>query len=481
MAERRTLVVGSGAGGLTLALLLARAGRPVTLLEVQKTIGGNLRRFARGGVRFDTGYHFAGGLSGVTGQLMELLGIADLVKHHPIPNLIHLGASGENIEFPAGCGIDGAIDVCSRHFPRDAAGVKKFYSAFREVWKTTPMHDLERQDAAAPPSLSRYDLNTVDECCGKWNLSPAAATALNCFSLCHGTPPELAPMSFHARVGYSLCEELSRPEGGGDTLIKAFNREAAKLGIEVRAGTTVERFTARDADGKYREAVLTDGTTLPVEEVYFTNHPASVLAMLPQEARLPALTRRCARLRESTSFFCAYFTVDGGAPDGLVSYMSHDDLDLILNHRDGAYSTGYMIENEPDAHGNVVTAISSFRTAPPVFEAPTSDHAARLKDPAYQEYKARIAGEIADDLVKVRPELKGRLRLRECGSALTCRDYAPPYGSAYGACCVVGEARLCGHIGGNFHIAGQSAMVPGVLGTMLTSLAVCRRNGIDVK
>ena len=478
MAERRTLVIGSGAGGLTMALLLARAGRPVTLLEVQKTIGGNLRRFVRGGVRFDTGYHFAGGLAGVTGQLMELLGIADLVKHHPISNRIFLAASGNDIVLPAGCGIDGAIDVYSRRFPGDAAGVKAFYSALREVWRTTPMHDLTRNDSSATPMLSRYDLNTVDELCGSWGLSPAAATALNSFALCHGTPPELAPMSFHARVGYSLCEELSRPDGGGDTLIEAFDREAAKLGIEVRAGTTVERFASRDADGKYREAVLTDGTTLPVEEVYFTNHPASVLAMLPPEARNPALTRRCARLRESTSFFCAYFTVDGGSPEGLISYLSHDDLDLILNHRDGAYSTGYMIENEPDANGNLVTAISSFRTVPPVFEAPSLNHAARLKDSAYQEYKARLAGEIADDLVKVRPELKGRLRLRECGSALTCRDYAPPYGSAYGACCVVGEARLCGHIGSNFHIAGQSAMVPGVLGTMLTSLSVCRRNGI---
>ena len=93
----------------------------------------------------------------------------------------------------------------------------------------------------------------------------------------------------------------------------------------------------------------------------------------------------------------------------------------------------------------------------------------------------RVIGEIAADLVKIRPELKGRLRLRDCGSALTCRDYAPPYGSAYGACCVVGEARLCGQIGSNFHIAGQSALVPGVLGTMLTSLSVCRQAGVNVK
>ncbi|MBQ5894869.1 MAG: NAD(P)-binding protein, partial [Rikenellaceae bacterium] len=40
---------GSGAGGLTRALLLARSGRPVTLIESQPEIGGYLRRFYRNG------------------------------------------------------------------------------------------------------------------------------------------------------------------------------------------------------------------------------------------------------------------------------------------------------------------------------------------------------------------------------------------------------------------------------------------------
>ena len=51
MKKKQTIVVGSGAGGLTLALLLARAGRRVTLLEIQPEIGGYLRRFSRGPAR----------------------------------------------------------------------------------------------------------------------------------------------------------------------------------------------------------------------------------------------------------------------------------------------------------------------------------------------------------------------------------------------------------------------------------------------
>ena len=41
--------------------------------------------------------------------------------------------------------------------------------------------------------------------------------------------------------------------------------------------------------------------------------------------------------------------------------------------------------------------------------------------------------------------------------------------------CICGQSRLCGKLPvGNFFIAGQSALVPGVLGTMLTSFTVFR-------
>ena len=50
MGKAQTLVVGSGVGGLTMALLLARAGKNVTLVEKQREIGGYLRRFIRKGM-----------------------------------------------------------------------------------------------------------------------------------------------------------------------------------------------------------------------------------------------------------------------------------------------------------------------------------------------------------------------------------------------------------------------------------------------
>lgn len=475
MGEPRTLVVGSGAGGLSLALLLARAGRPVTLIEQQPDIGGYLRRFTREGVRFDTGYHFSGGFDGVMRQMTRVLGIDDMISSAPIGNRIVLKESGDDLLLDPEGGLDGAAESLCRVFPEDGTGLRRLYAAIRDIWEDTPMHDL--RDLAPPElKLSRYDLVTVRDFCRDLGISRAAETAAGSFAMCHGTPPSDAPMTFHGRIGFSLCDRLSRPKGGGDPMTAAFRREAAKLGIEIRTGTTLQKFSAPDASGECHEARLSDDSALAVDQVFFTVHPQVVFDLLPPEALSPSLRRRFNRFRESCSFFCAYYTFDAELPvkTGLVSYFSRNDLDAVLRD-DDAHSTGFMIDRETDSRGVKRGTVAAFRTMNKVAPSFAVPHRERLGLAAYQEFKERISEEISAELESVIPELKGRLRPIASGSPLTCLDYDPPTGSAYGVRCVCGESRLCGRLPvRNFHLAGQSALVPGVMGTMLTSFTVFR-------
>ena len=57
------VVVGSGLGGLVSALILAKEGRSVCVLEKNNQYGGNLQTFVRDKTIFDTGVHYIGGLS----------------------------------------------------------------------------------------------------------------------------------------------------------------------------------------------------------------------------------------------------------------------------------------------------------------------------------------------------------------------------------------------------------------------------------
>ncbi|MBQ6352698.1 MAG: NAD(P)-binding protein, partial [Lentisphaeria bacterium] len=150
MDKKTTVVVGSGAGGLTLALLLARAGRRVTLLECQPEIGGYLRRFTRDGIRFDTGYHFSGGFANIMAQMLHVLGLDEANRAEPIPNRIVLKSSGDDLSIPASCGFRGAEAVLCDHFPADAAALRRFFDAVGDIWQNKPMRDLSNLD---PPQL----------------------------------------------------------------------------------------------------------------------------------------------------------------------------------------------------------------------------------------------------------------------------------------------------------------------------------------
>ena len=475
MKARQTLVVGSGAGGMTLALLLGRAGRNVTLIESQPTIGGYLRRFTRDGVRYDTGYHFSGGFDGVMRQMTQVLGIDDLVAAEPIDNRIILRESGHDITLPAGCTHREVEEIFASHFPDEARGIREFEQAIREIWRTTPMCDLTDLSPLAP-EISPYDLVTAGDLCAKLGLSAAAETATGSFAMCHGSPVGDAPMTFHGRTGYSIHDRLSRPIGGGDPMIDGFRREAKKLGITILTGTSLRRFADPDGDGECHEAILADGTSIAVDEVFFTTHPQVIRDVLPEKALTTSLRRRFNRMHESIGFFCAYYRIDDDLDlhPGLISHFVSNDLDGILRNGSG-YSTGYMLERETGADGEAHNSLAAFRTMrdlPAAFSVP---HRERLHLAEYQEFKDRITTEIADDLVDTMPELKGRLTAVTAGTPLTCLDYDPPTGSAYGVCCVCGQSRLCGRLPvRNFYAAGQSALVPGVMGTMLTSFTVFR-------
>ena len=475
MGKAQTLVVGSGIGGLTMALLLARAGKNVTLVEKQREIGGYLRRFIRNGMYYDTGFHFSGGFQGVLGQMLQILQIDDLVTGSPISNTIVLKKTGHAIHLPPSCGYDGVCDILCGYFPNEKNGLKNLFAAGRDIWENHSMTDLTNLTPLGF-KISRYDATTVQEYCREQGLSAVAETASCSFATCHGSPPSDAPMSFHAHVGYCLYDSLSRPHDGGDSIIRAFKREAAKFGITIRTDANLLPFSEPDSRGCCRVARFADGTVIPVEDVFFTIHPRAVSELLPEKARTARFQQRILRMQETTSFFCVYYTVDDntGVPEGLTSFFSENDLDSILRGT-GGYSTGYLAERKKDPSGRSAITITAFRTMPPMTPSASLNHQERLHDPAYQEFKTRITEEITRDLVEIHPELKGHLHVVDSGTPLTCLDYDPPTGSAYGVRCVCGQTRLCGTLPvSNFYIAGQSASVPGIMGTMINSFIVFR-------
>ena len=85
------VIIGSGLGGLTSAILLGEQGLKATIIERNPLPGGLLRSYTRQGVDCAVGLHYFGpaGEGELLRQMFDILGVTDKLK------LRRLGTGGE--------------------------------------------------------------------------------------------------------------------------------------------------------------------------------------------------------------------------------------------------------------------------------------------------------------------------------------------------------------------------------------------------
>ena len=116
-----TIIVGSGAGGLTSALCLARAGQKVLLLEQHDVPGGWCHSFTLKGQRFSPGVHYVGfiGEGESTNELLCSLGVANDIVFFEMnkKGFEHCHIGQDKFSMPAG--IENLKTELCKQFPKE--------------------------------------------------------------------------------------------------------------------------------------------------------------------------------------------------------------------------------------------------------------------------------------------------------------------------------------------------------------------------
>lgn len=475
-------VVGGGVSGLTAALLLARSGKSVVLIERARTVGGSLCRFRRKGVPFDTGFHFTGGFSpdGLMVEMLDVLGLRDSIT--PVflsrdrSNAFLFEDSGRMFYFP--CGLDNIARTFDKYFPSERGGTRRYFDKVKAVCERTVSMDIENilltGDVLEEDFVSLQDV--LDDLFENAHLK----ALLGAFCMCYGTPPCEVSFANHSRMCLALYESVARVAGGGEAMIEAFLGKLSALGVDVLCGREIAECADIRGDRAHR-FVLADGEEIAFDTCVFTIHPKCVLDILPRQMMSPAFQSRVADFQPSAGFFSVFGVLaehegNEGLEDGIVSLFPSPDVNALLSPDSGGDSALVLIHSVEQVDGAGVRTVSAFEPSFPDEVEPWQDSRFGRRPPAYARYKVAKAARIRERMGAVLPGGAAQFTLLDSASVLTFRDYLnTPDGSAYGIKQKMGQFNLFGKLPvRNMYAAGQSSVLPGVVGAMMSAFFVAR-------
>jgi phytoene desaturase len=331
MAEgtRRAAVVGSGFGGLALAIRLQAAGVQTVLFEARDRPGGRAYVYQQDGFTFDAGPTVITA-PGCLEELFALAGesMADAVELLPVTPFYRLiFADGSSLDYD---GDAGRMRARISHLaPADAEGYERFLAYSRQVF------DAGYLGLAATPFLRFGDMVKV---------SPALAR-LGAHRSVYATVARFVKderlrqaLSFHALlIGgnpfetsaiYTLIPYLERrwgvhfPRGGTGALVAALAGLFQRLGGELRLSTRVERILPDPLGGRpghrlwSRGPAGQDGDAGERFDLIASNADLhhTYAALLSGSVPAAATARKLERMDWSMSLFVIYFGTDRKYP-----------------------------------------------------------------------------------------------------------------------------------------------------------------------
>lgn len=312
-----SIVIGSGAGGLTTAVALSRAGHRVLVLERHYLPGGWCHSFNLEGYQFSPGVHYIGECQpgGQMREIYEGLGVAnDLTMLELNPDALdHIRIGDFRFDIPKG--RENYIAKLTAAFPKEARGVRGYIETIHRMGEElkggakveSALDGLKM--AAKIPTLVRWGARPLSSLLNKHISDPLLKDVLSMQSGDHGMRPSRAPAGLHAAVAHHYFNGGYYPKGGARALPKAFIKELRRNGGEIRTKAEVTQILL---EGKRAVGVrLADGTEISAPNIISNADPNITFNQLIGRDRLPMLTKaKLDRTKWSISALSLFFAAE---------------------------------------------------------------------------------------------------------------------------------------------------------------------------
>ena len=329
------IVVGTGIGGLTAGLKLARKGHSVLLLEAGKQFGGMLNPFARKKYHFDVGIHYVGeaGHNQAMRRTLDRLGLEDIRFREINPDCIDRYVFGD-YESKLVKGMDRWGEMLAADFPHEADNIWRFLRLMRAV------SDVQRLAVGRPklkhvgsvardlPGIVKGVMRPFSELLADYFDDPMLRAVFAGPGGDIGVPPSKAGALTSIMVLNHFLGGAYYPIGGSGAMRDVYVAQLRKHGAELQRNQRVESIR-KMGDGRF--AVTTAKGDRHEARVVVSNADVKHTVEMLEGARPNWWTRRkVADLKPSLGSFCLFIGTDmdlaaAGLDDSNIwHYGSHD-------------------------------------------------------------------------------------------------------------------------------------------------------------
>lgn len=488
MAKKLTAtVVGGGVSGMTAALILARFGHEVTLVERSPVLGLTIRGFSREGVYFDTGLHRTGGLgeNGPFTRYLKFLGMGDLpVVWYEADafETVRFGNQERDICLPVG--YEATRQRLYSLFPGETQGIDAYLDEICRVYNSAPFINEATDIRATFAEEDEYD--TLEAFVNSRIRDPELRAVFGVHSLLYGYSPKEVSFLQHARVVASGIDSAATFAGGGNALADGYVKHLEEAGVRIITGNGVSRINI-SSGGSIEGVTLDSGEMFDADTVVYTGHPYYLLKIVHDGVFAPVFTRYLRTPVATPSAYMLFGVSDKPLfpGDGCNLFYCRDaDFSSIFTPGHNPLEGPFYIATRPGTglpHGARMIEAAGEGYAVTAVMAGSFGSYLQWKDTCsgergskYTVFKARKLDEFRDALYSVCPETAS-VRFLDGATPLTLRDYThSPSGSIYGRkhTLMQHNPQPATRVPGLW-LAGQSIVAPGVLGAVISAFLAC--------
>lgn len=478
------VVVGGGLGGLLTAVLLAKEGMHVCVIEKDKQIGGCLQTFSVQKKVLDSCVHYIGGLGeGHTlNRIFSYVGIMDRLelKEYDKNAFDKVAFGEEHIEYPLAQGFDNFKEQLLAYFPFEEQALKEYLNRVQTVGDHFPLYRLRKGDADEKAAVSHWGLtDTLNDITD----NPLLQSVLAGNNLLYAGVKDKTPFYLHALVTESYIHSSHKVLPGSSQISKFLWQQLQAHDGEVLRNTEVAQLVEKD--GKITHAITSDGEKIYGKQFVSNIHPQLLLNMLDSKMIRPAYRNRINQLEQTVSSFMLNIVL---APATVP--MRHHNLywnattdvwaaaDYTPEQWPANYAAFFTEDKDNPGFAESASILSYMHYDEVKQWAETHNRTGHREDRGdnYTDFKERKSELLLNKVAERIPELKGNIIATSTATPLTYRDYTgTPEGALYGILkdvnkpnetTIATRTRIP-----NLLLTGQNVNLHGVLGVSITAVA----------